>query len=512
MKTAIIYARYSSDNQRHESITAQVRACTAYAQKEGYSIINQYIDEAKSARSNDRPALDKMFKDLKSRKFLPDALIIHKLDRLARNRYESAINRHELKKAGVSLISVLERIDDSPESVILESLLEGMAEYYSLNLAREVNKGMIETALDGKHTGGRAPYGYIVGPDQKYQPNPKTAGAIKIIFEMFASGSNYNKIITELTNKGYTAYCGGEIKKTALYEILNNKKYTGTFVFNRSAKVDVNGKRNHHKSKDPEEIVEILNAFPALVSMELFNRCQMILKSRVNKSIAGQSYSKYVYLLSGKIICGECGEKVYAGSYDYTTKISKELRERPTYFCSSKKRNGCVLKRISRDELEEFILKELNFMLSDMDKCIDMAKLLYGKMINDNEESKGEGNKINKAIANIKKRIDHTVSLLMKCPVSQSEALLAVLQADESEKKMLENELRLWNISQKGRLTEQMILKFLLSQKERLETGTDENRKNVIDIFIKSITVFNSEVKFVLNIIDGDNNGGGGGS
>jgi site-specific DNA recombinase len=152
MISGAIYARYSSDNQREESIDAQVFEIKEYACTNGISTVKIYTDEARSATTDNRPGFLQMIDDAK--KGLFDVLLIHKLDRFARNRYDSAFYKRELKKAKVKLISVTERLDDSPESVILESILEGMAEYYSKNLAREAMKGLKENARSCKHNGG----------------------------------------------------------------------------------------------------------------------------------------------------------------------------------------------------------------------------------------------------------------------------------------------------------------------------------------------------------------------
>ena len=140
-----LYARFSSDNQRSESIDAQIRAMTSYCKQHKFTIVDTYIDEAKSATTDRRPAFQQMISDSSNHNF--DILLVHKLDRFARNRYDSAVYKRELKKNGVLVYSVLENLDDSPESIMMEAVLEGMSEYYSQNLAREVMKGMRETAL-----------------------------------------------------------------------------------------------------------------------------------------------------------------------------------------------------------------------------------------------------------------------------------------------------------------------------------------------------------------------------
>ena len=133
--TAVIYARYSSDNQREESIEGQIRECTAYAEKNGITIVKHYIDRAISAKTDNRPQFQQMIKD--SDKKLFDIVLVWKLDRFARNRYDSARYKTQLKKNGVKLMSATEIISEGPEGIILESVLEGYAEYYSADLAEK---------------------------------------------------------------------------------------------------------------------------------------------------------------------------------------------------------------------------------------------------------------------------------------------------------------------------------------------------------------------------------------
>ena len=140
MKTAYAYARFSSENQRDESITAQLRAIHEYCAHNDIKILQEFKDEAFSARTDKRPAFQELFARVKERP--ADYLIVHKLDRFARNRYDAAFYRKMLKDAGMRLVSVLERLDDTPESIIMEGLLESMNEYYSANLSREAKKGV----------------------------------------------------------------------------------------------------------------------------------------------------------------------------------------------------------------------------------------------------------------------------------------------------------------------------------------------------------------------------------
>lgn len=181
LKKAFIYARFSSDMQRNESIDAQIRASEKYAAQNDYIVINKYIDRAKSATTDQRPQFQQMMSDIVSTDV--DAIIVHKLDRFARNRYDSAIYRNIMKKNNVVLLSVLENLNDSPEAIILEAVIEGYNEYYSKNLAREVEKGKRENAIQCKHVGGIPPLGYDVDPvTKKLTINRFEAEAVKMIY------------------------------------------------------------------------------------------------------------------------------------------------------------------------------------------------------------------------------------------------------------------------------------------------------------------------------------------
>ena len=144
---AIIYARYSSDNQREESIEGQIRECMEFAERNGITVFGTYIDRALSAKTDNRPEFQRMIKD--SYRNLFDTVLVWKLDRFARNRYDSAYYKNILKKNGVKVISAKENISDGPEGVLLESMLEGWAEYYSVDLSEKIGRGLTENALKG---------------------------------------------------------------------------------------------------------------------------------------------------------------------------------------------------------------------------------------------------------------------------------------------------------------------------------------------------------------------------
>ncbi|MHB1684127.1 MAG: recombinase family protein [Bacilli bacterium] len=354
----VIYARYSSDSQREESIEAQTRAIKDYAMRNEMVIVGEYIDRAKSATSDRRPDFQRMIED--SAHGLFDAIIVHKLDRFSRDRYDSAMYKHRLKINGVRLYSVTENLDGSPESVILESLLEGMAQYYSANLAREVMKGMMENAHKCLHTGGLPPLGYDVDPStKKLVIQEEEADTVRRIFDLYLSNFGYDRIMSNLNELDRKTKKGKPFGKNSLHDILVNEKYAGTYVFNRSASRDARGKRNHHSSK--ADIIRIENGVPAIVTREVFDQAQA--KMAHNKRQPGAYRSEEVYLLSGLIYCGECAtthgrEYAMAGNRHVGGRNRKLY---VSYRCGNRDRTNipCGNTELRREYIEDYVIHEL---------------------------------------------------------------------------------------------------------------------------------------------------------
>ncbi|HFL3582405.1 recombinase family protein [Clostridioides difficile] len=200
-------------------------------------------------------------------------VIVHKLDRFSRNKYDSVRYKHKLKINGIRVFSVLEKLDESSESVIMESLLGGMSEYYSLNLAREVMKGLKESALQLKHLGGTPPLDYDVEFDKTYILNDKESQAVKIIFNRYVNGYLYSKIINELNELGCkTKRENRKFINNSLHSILTNEKYTSVYIFNKTQRTGVDGRRNSKKLKSEDEIIKIEGGMPQIIDKEVFNR------------------------------------------------------------------------------------------------------------------------------------------------------------------------------------------------------------------------------------------------
>lgn len=428
-KRVAMYARFSSDNQRTESIDAQIRAMKEYCTKNHMLIVETYIDEAKSATSDRRPAFQQMIQD--SDKHIFDILLVHKLDRFARNRYDSAVYKRALKKNGVQVYSVLENLDDSPESIMMEAVLEGMSEYYSQNLAREVMKGMKETALQCKHTGGKPPLGYDVDEDTKLLlVNPVEAQTVQIIFDMYSRGYGYTDIIHRLTYEGRKTKKGENFGKNSLYGILTNPKYQGIYVFNRCAHKTVDGTRNTHQYKDKEEVIMIEGGCPRLVDPLVFQKVQeRILENRHH---GGSGNAKHMYLLSGRVFCSECGRSMVGNKR--LCGQGKNLYI--TYRCPTN-RQQCRNKEINLQYLEEFVLRLLEQHLFQRNALKRVLKAIEKFKAN----PLGEGKRLQlcQELQEVKEGLQNVTQAVEDGLLSS--ALIARLDELENRKAQLEQEL-----------------------------------------------------------------------
>lgn len=262
---AVSYTRYSSAIIKGRNLLPLV----AYCKRKGYVLVKMYADEAKTATTDRRPKFQQIISDSALNIF--DVVVIHKTNRFARNQYDSAFYKRKLRLNGLSVESVVENIDDLLESVILESVLEGMAEYFSLDLAREVMKGIHENAEQGIHIGGRAPYGLKVNPDtRQYEIDKKGYKAVQIYFEGMDNLS-LTKIAEKLNSLGYRTQEGGKFIKNSFFGWAKNRKYIGDYVWNVASSKNVDGRvivdnTNHLGSR---QIIKE-GIIPRLIDPQLF--------------------------------------------------------------------------------------------------------------------------------------------------------------------------------------------------------------------------------------------------
>ncbi|WP_159413127.1 recombinase family protein [Ruminiclostridium josui] len=499
------YARFSSDNQREESIFAQLRAIQEYAQRNGYEIVRTYTDEAKSATTDQRPGFQDMMKDATTRIF--EGIIVHKLDRFSRDRFDSAYYKRHLKLHGVRLYSVMENLDDSPESAILESVLEGMAEYYSRNLAREVMKGMRETAYQCKHTGGIPPLGYNVKPDKTYEINQYEAEAVRMIFEMYCDGYGYSSIIDALNAKGYKTKNGMTFGKNSISSILSNEKYAGVFVFNKTER-KIAGKRNGHRTKSDEEIIRVPGGMPAIIPVALWERVKA--KMDNNKHKSGSYKAKQVYILSGKIFCGACGGAMVGKR----GRMGRNHEMYSYYECSVRKQHRtCDMKPINKDVVERKVINALYDNLFS-DEAIDIATdKIYSHAQKLKSDVPDQIAEYKRQLTAIEIKLNNLVNAI--ADGLYNPAMKEKMAELESSKKAIQIRIDEANLHvAKHSLTREQIRNYL-SRYAGIKSMSPEEQKQAVSVFVERVTVYEDYIDMdILTTIGGgsNNKGKGGGS
>ncbi|MFZ3372244.1 MAG: recombinase family protein [Desulfitobacteriaceae bacterium] len=494
LKRAVAYCRYSSDNQREESITAQLHAIEEYCIRKGYILVKTYTDEAKSATTDQRPNFQRLILDSGLKIF--DTVIVHKLDRFARNRYDSAFYKRKLRINEVNVESVLEQLDNSPESIILESVLEGMAEYYSKNLAREVRKGLRENAIKALHNGGRPPYGFKLNPlTKQYEIDELRYKAVQMYFEGVANGTPLSEIARKINSAGFRTYTGDTFKVTSFDTWAYNRKYKGDYTWDVSSKKDEEGKRNSHKKKPLDQQTVIPGVLPVIISVDLWEKVNSLMKVRAKNSEKAKLRAKRVYLLSGKVFCGnpECS-KLYAGeSY-----ISRG-REYAYYKCSGK----CGNKNVDKSLLEDRVVEQLiNSYFTDegMKSIILKVSKLYSEhksKINDEIEP------IKKEIHSLDGKLNNWIDAIGEGLLNKNVLAEKINEANE-KKLFLESQLlQAQIIKSNNAIDENTIRSILEKQKHLLFSSSLEEKKQVVQEFVNSVYVLHNddgEVDIKLNV------------
>ncbi len=270
-----------------------------------------------------------------------DMVIVWKLDRLARNRYDSARYKSTLKKNGVKVVSATEVISEGAEGIILESVLEGYAEYYSADLSEKVIRGMTDNALKCKYNGGSLPIGYVIDEERRFQINPLTAPFVLEAFKRYDEGATMTEVRDWLNEQGVTNTLGRSLNYNSVQLMLNNRRYIGEFRY-----------------RD----VIIPDGIPAIVPQDLFDCVQE--KMAKNKKAPARHKAEDDYLLTTKLFCGHCGAYLCGEGGTGRSRIYHY------YKCVSvKKRKTCKKKPVKKLWIEDLVVDETMKIVMD-DKAI----------------------------------------------------------------------------------------------------------------------------------------------
>lgn len=456
IRTACLYVRYSSANQTEQSIEGQTRVCREFCKRHNIKIVEIYADRATSASKDIEKRVNflKMIKD--SERDLFDAVIVYKLDRFSRSRYDMANYKYRLKKNGVQLISATENISTDPEGIILESVLEGMAEFYSAELSQKINRGLRESAYKHNDIGGHPPLGYKI-VNKKLVIDEDTAPIVREAFKMYADGHTVADICRTFNAKGYKTSKGAKFGKSSFSKMFHNERYIGVYTF------------HEYRAED---------AIPAIIDKELWDRVQ----ARVGaQKPSGTFKSKRVYLLSGKLFCGHCGAKMNGNSngnqgYAY-------------YECYGKKnvRDGCTKKNLRKEFIEDVVVQDAFALLTDehIEEIADIA------VRNNASEIEGK-TKIPAIRGHLRETQVSLENVLKAIELGQSpELLIKRMQELEKEKKAIEAELK--KEEKDVVYLEKPLVMYWLDQFRKGDPKDPEFRREIIDLLVNSVTVWDED-------------------
>jgi len=465
-KPAVIYARYSpGPTQTEQSIEGQLKVCYDFAAREGYNVIAEYIDRSLSGKTDARPQFQRMIADSAKRQF--EVVLVYQLDRFSRNRYDSATNKARLKKNGVKVVSARENISDDASGILMEAMLEGMAEYYSAELSQKVRRGMDINAEKFLSTGSNVGLGFKVGSDKRFYIDEQTAPIVVKIFEMYAGGMTVAEICEHLNRQQIKTAFGVDFNKNSLRVMLQNKRYIGMYVY---------------KGK------ETPGGMPRIVSDELFYRVQDIMNR--NKKAPARARAKEEYLLTTKLYCGHCREMMVGVS---GTSKSGEVYN--YYSCNGRRKSDCKKKNVHKDYIEDIVVKLARAQLTD-----ENIKMIAAAVadISIKERDSSNANRLKELLRENEKAISNLLDAIEQGKAA--DIISQRLEQKQREKADLEKEIAQDSLSNVDLSMDQII--FFLNKLRTGDIDSIDYRRILITVLVNAVYLYDDKYTVVFNAAD----------
>jgi len=469
MNKCVIYARFSSDKQTEQSIEGQLRECGEFAERKGLTIVKTYADRAISGKKADnRPEFMQMIEDSKQGSF--DFVLVWKIDRFSRDKYDSVFYKNILKKNGVSIISATEPIDDSPEGQLMESIFEGFSAYYIKDLSQKTSRGMTENVLKGKFNGGALTFGYFIDENKNFQPDPVKALIVADIFRRYASGESTKSILADLQTQGLKTANGKAPTYSFITNMLKNRRYLGEYRFK-------------------DTVVE--NAFAPLVDIDIFEKCQRLL---AENQLRPASFKKVEdkYLLTGKIFCGYCGSTMAGESGKSKTGVTHRY-----YHChTAKKHKTCEKKRVAKEFVETAVIDIALRIYDDAPLLNRIVDRCFELQLNKNANLPALENQLKQT----QKEIDNVMNAIKAGIITPTTK--TTLESLEEEKSALEISIAKENIERPILSKEQ--IKHWICKFNMINLDNIEHKMQFIRCFVNSVHVYDDKMVITFNYKDND--------
>lgn len=451
-RTASGYCRYSSDRQHESSIEAQELAIREWAARNDVKILRMYYDRALSGTTDNRPAFLQMIADLKTAPV--DLVLVHKQDRFARNRYDAAIYTQEIKKRGARLVCVAQDFGEGNEAVLLESLMQGLAEYYSKNLSTEVIKGRRIKIKTGHHAGGTYPFGYTRSDDGAYKIVDLEAHYIRKLYDCVIKHTPYAEVVREMNAAGIKGRRGAQWKTSNISTMLRMPIYAGIYC-----------------ARAGTETNEIENNHPAIIDPKTYQEAMRIMDARQNVGRRAAT----AYLLQKLVKCS-CGSAMHGQTQHRKDKVYRN------YLCGS----HCGMRAISCNELDTAVCEYVNKLLSpELREKLVSALEEYSRGQHAASSKRAATNK--QQIADLQKKIDALIE-------NMSSGVLppAVLQRMSDQITSYEEQIKVLEqfSAAPPRITRAQVELYFAEAASVSVDGDPEDTRNMLQRFIKSVTVY----------------------
>ena len=499
---AALYARVSSDRQDVDlSVAAQLRALRDYAQRNGYLVAREYVDEAESGRIADRPQFSRMLDEASKPEAPFKEILVWKFSRFTRKREHAVAFKSMLRRRGVRVVSITEQADDTPTGKLLEAIIESVDEFYSENLAQEVVRGMREAATRGFWMTTYAPYGYKrvyvqdgIKKRPKLELNPPADAVVRRVFDMVLQGKSILDVTKTLNAEGIPTTNGKKWLKTTIHTMLDNEAYTGTLVWGA-------------KARDGAPPVRVENAHAAIVSQRDFQRARMLLASRAPKKMNPRRASS-PYLLSGLVKCETCGKAMTAAeakSGRYTYYICHSLLKQGKGTCETPRLNAKSFEKLIVSEIRENVLIESNIR--------DLVKLLDEEMDGVAREQRERLETIDEELEDVKKRLGRIWQVIETTDIEMADASERIREHRERKEKLeiaAEEARALLSDRRQFLDSAETIATFAAEMGDFLKTSELTETKAFVGSFVKEIVVKPGRAAIVYSIPTPDDSPAGG--
>lgn len=466
MNRAVIYARFSSHSQTEQSIEGQLRECYEYAKRQNIVIVGEYVDRALTGTTDKRPNFLKMIEDSKKKTF--DFVLVYQLDRFARNRYDSANYKAKLKKNGVRVLSTKENITEDASGILVEGMLESMAEYYSAELSQKVRRGIRESLIKGNFIGGYGLFGYDI-VDKKWTVNTYEADIVRDMFTRYKNGEKAKDIIERLNAQGIRTKAGSPFNMNSVARMIRNEKYIGIVRSNGNV---------------------YTNVVPAIVDERLFRECNEMMDAHKHKQ--RECKAEKPYILSGKLFCGYCGSMMTAEAG-----TSKTGKVHHYYKCFNRKKNpsACGKKNYKQKDLEDLVFDTtVDYILKP--KVIDQIAQIVVERFNAEITKPANLANLENGLKAKEKAINGLLSAMEQGVVTKTtkDRMLAL----EAQKEELESKIAL----EKSRQTEPLSIETVrafLSYFARKKYESDEAKNEFFNSFINRVILYDDRILIFYN-------------